>query len=144
MSEEIRVLIVDDDPHILLILRETLSRLGDQYSIVTVGDGMLAMKELDDGRFDLVITDVRMPGMDGIELVEAIRALKLDMPVIWITAYGCPELLDDYKRLNVNCCLNKPLRISEIRQAFLQALEDSHAPTDEKMRGSNQQGGTHE
>lgn len=127
MTGHRRILLADDDPRVLLILRATIERMREGYQIVTTGDGAEALEEIEDEPFDLVITDVRMPGLSGIELVEAIRALNINTAVIWITAYGCHRLQDKCDRLNVYCCLDKPLRISEIRQAVLKALETNVA-----------------
>lgn len=123
MTKHKRILIADDDPRVLLILRTTLERMKNGYRIVAARDGTEALHKVAAQPFDLVVTDVRMPGIDGIELVEAIRASKLNMAVIWITAYGCNKLQAECDRLDVYCCLDKPLRIGEIRQAALEALK---------------------
>lgn len=117
-----RILIADDDPNVLLILRTTLERMSDEYRIETVQDGIDALAKVEDEPFDLVITDVRMPGIDGIKLVEEIRALDDDMALIWITAYDCHRLQDKGNQLNVYRCLDKPLRIGQIRQVVQGAL----------------------
>ena len=123
MTKPARILLADDDPRVLLILRTTLERMKNGYEIVATRDGTEALHTITAQPFDLVITDVRMPGLDGIELVEAIRASKLNMAVIWITAYGCHKLQEECDRLDVYRCMDKPLRIGEIRQAALEALE---------------------
>jgi CheY-like chemotaxis protein len=128
VTKNTRILIADDDPRVLLILRTTLERMKNGYSIVAAQDGAEALQKVAAQPFDLVITDVRMPGIDGIELVEAIRASRLNMAVIWVTAYGCHRLHEECDRLNVHRCLDKPLRIGEIRQAALEALETNMRP----------------
>lgn len=127
MVEQRRILIADDDPAVLLILQATLERMENGYGIVAARDGAEALQEVLSQPFDLVITDVRMPGLDGIELVEAIRASKVTVAVIWITAYGCQNLRSECERLNVYCCLDKPLRIGEIRRAAKEALASKAA-----------------
>ena len=128
MTKHVRILIVDDDPRVLLILRTTLERMKNGYRIVAARDGAEALQKVTAQPFDLVITDVRMPGIDGIELVEAIRASTLNTAVIWITAYGCHRLQAECERLDVYRCLDKPLRIGQIRQAALGALETNRGP----------------
>jgi DNA-binding NtrC family response regulator len=103
------------------------------YRVVTAQDGTEALRMVTAQPFDLVISDVRMPGIDGIELVEAIRASKLNTAVIWVTAYGCHRLQAESDRLNVYCCLDKPLRIGEIRQAALEALETIMGPEETEV-----------
>jgi CheY-like chemotaxis protein len=123
-----RILIVDDDPRVRLILRAALERMKDGYEIVAVGGGVEALEHVRDGPFALVISDVRMPGIDGIELAEGIRAMGMDIALIWITAYGCHKLQAEGERLDIDRCLDKPLSIQEIRQAALDALDDDLIP----------------
>ena len=122
MSQHKRILVADDDARVLLILRATLERMKNGYQVVEAHDGAEALAKIEDGPFDLVITDIRMPRVDGLELTEAIRALPGNTAVIWITAYGCHKLQAECDRLGVYRCLDKPLRIGEIRQAALEAL----------------------
>jgi CheY-like chemotaxis protein len=123
-----RILIVDDEPRVLSILGVILDRMNKMeqikygFEIVTADGGKQALREVEQGAFDLVISDVIMPGMGGVELVEAIRALGLETAVIWITAFGSQALQADRKRLDVHSCLDKPLLINEIRQAALDAM----------------------
>jgi two-component system response regulator HydG len=128
VTKHAQILIADDDPRVLLILRTTLERMKNGYRIVAARDGTEALQKVTAQPFDLVITDVRMPGIDGIELVQAIRASTLNTAVIWITAYGCHRLQAECDRLDVYRCLDKPLRIGEIRKAALGALETNMGP----------------
>ncbi len=125
MTEHKRILIVDDDPKVLLVLQAILERMGKRYHISTAQDGSTALAMIEaDKPFDLLVADIRMPGVNGIKLVETIRASDLNTVVIWIAAYGCHKLEAVRKQLNVYRCLDKPLRIEEIRQAVLDALQD--------------------
>lgn len=123
-----RILIVDDEPRVLSILGTILDRMNKierinyGFEIVTANGGKQALDEVKQENFDLVISDVIMPEMGGVELVEAIRALGLETAVIWITAFGSQAMQADKKRLNVHSCLDKPLLINEIRQAALDAM----------------------
>lgn len=80
------VLVVDDDNHMQIALKESLARVG--YNVCTVDDGRQAMAEIDRNVFDLVITDVKMPHLGGIELLKAIKEASPFMPVILMTGYG--------------------------------------------------------
>jgi CheY-like chemotaxis protein len=93
------------------------------------------LTKFEEAEFDLVITDFLMPGKNGIELVEEIRG-RLDdpVPVIMITAFASDELRSDNDRLDVFCCLDKPLKIGDIRQAAYDALEDRPPPADEPIK----------
>lgn len=133
-----RILIADDDPRILLILNEALKRMDGDYKITTARDGSQAFKECQKQPFDLLITDIRMPEMDGVELVDAVRNFDQDIAVIWITAFNTRQLRDDCSRLKVNHCLDKPLRINEIRQAALQAMGEIPLSINAKQKWSEQ------
>jgi DNA-binding NtrC family response regulator len=122
MSTLRRILLVDDDTHVLFVLQETLATLGDRYEIATAQNGQSALARIREAHFDLVITDLRMPDIDGVELTEAIRALSPTTGVIWMTAYDCRTLTTDATRLEVFRCLDKPLEIDEIRDTVREAL----------------------
>ncbi|MGD8403499.1 MAG: response regulator [Anaerolineales bacterium] len=122
MNEHKRILLVDDDSSVLLVMRATLENLEKDTELVTAGSGKEALMKFKQEAFDLVISDVKMPGIDGIELVEAIRRLDTNAAVIWITAYGCRKLEENMQRLDVYRCLEKPLRIQEIRLAAREAM----------------------
>lgn len=118
-----RILVVDDDERVLFVLHDILAGLGSEYEIVTAQNGYEALDKARGIPFDLLITDLRMPGMDGVELTEAVRTLSPSTVVIWITAYGSQETNAEARRLGVYCCLDKPLEVAEIRQTAREALE---------------------
>jgi CheY-like chemotaxis protein len=122
LCPEKRILIADDDPGVLFIMRAALLGLGEEYEVVAAKDGVQALDHIQRHPFDLVVTDLRMPGMDGVELTEAIRADCPETAVIWMTAYGTDAVRADGQRLGVALYLDKPLRIAGIRQAVAGAL----------------------
>ena len=117
-----RIIVVDNDPHVLFVLRHTVAGLGNDYEIVASTEAATALEELQKHHADLIITDIFMEGMDGIELTERVREVTDDVPVIWITAHGCHRLVTKVEDLRVFRCLDKPLRISEIRRVAREAL----------------------
>ncbi|MBU0496159.1 MAG: response regulator [Chloroflexi bacterium] len=127
MSTQTRILVVDDDDRVLFVLHDTLTLMGDEYEVVVARNGLDALGQVKADSFSLVITDLRMPGMDGVALTEAIRELAPDIAVIWMTAYGCYRMCDDVERLTVYRCLDKPLRIGKIRGVVREALENVRA-----------------
>jgi rubredoxin/CheY-like chemotaxis protein len=123
------ILVVDDDERVLFVLRRTLMKLSDEYEIVTARNGREALDKVGTRPFDLVITDLRMPGIDGVELTEQVKARNSGTVVIWVTAYGCHQVEAEVARLSVYKCLEKPLKVTEIRQIAQEALgsaENSH------------------
>lgn len=119
-----RILIVDDEEQVLLGLQEALEVLDGRYEVSVARGGVEAMQKVCQVPVDLVITDIRMPGMDGIDLTQAIRAQSPATAVIWMTAYGGGEIGTAARRLGVRRCLDKPLRVDSIRRVVRQLLED--------------------
>ena len=80
------ILIVDDNPSILKYIEDILESSG--HTIVKCADGMSAIDAVHSDSFDLVVSDLAMPGMDGFELVSEIRVLYPDIPIVIITGVG--------------------------------------------------------
>lgn len=118
-----RILVVDDEEHVLFTLRHTLAGLGREHEIVTSSSGHDALARAEEGIFDLLLTDLRMPEVDGVTLTEAIRVRHPGTVVIWMTAYGGAAVSAEAQRLGVYRCLDKPLEVSEIRRIVRLALE---------------------
>jgi DNA-binding NtrC family response regulator len=130
-----RILVVDDDHAMRLALSESLESCG--YDILAAENGREALELFKKGKFDLVVTDMKMPGMTGIEVLRGVKELSPDIPVILITAYGTvgtaveamkegaaefimkPFSLDDLEAVVkhvLNTFTKKPLQKQEILQ----------------------------
>src|SRR5512136_2532319 len=81
-----RVLVVDDEEDIRLLYKEELTDAG--YQVDLAADGPEALRKVEQARPDLMTVDLRMPGMDGIELLSRVRAMYRDLPIVICTAYG--------------------------------------------------------
>lgn len=81
-----KILFTDDEESIRLLYREEFEERG--YSVTLAGSGEEALEKFDSCNPDLMVIDIKMPGMDGIELLQRIREKTTDMPVILCTAYG--------------------------------------------------------
>jgi DNA-binding response OmpR family regulator len=80
-----RILIVEDEKNLCLLYKEELTKAG--YKVTAVADADAAFLQINKQTFDLIITDIRMPGKNGIELITQIMALRKDIPIIINTAY---------------------------------------------------------
>ena len=80
------ILVVDDEPNYLVILEELLAEEG--FEILTADNGASALEIAGEVDLDLILTDMQMPGISGLEVLETIKASNKDLPVIMITAYG--------------------------------------------------------
>ena len=81
-----RILVVDDEEDIRLLYQEELREAG--YQVTVAADGHEALRMVQQGRPDLMVVDIKMPGMDGVELLRRVREIYRDLPIIICTAYG--------------------------------------------------------
>jgi DNA-binding NtrC family response regulator len=114
------VLVVDDNAEHGQALAKIFERAG--YRVSTAGDGEEALKVLVDRPYDLILTDLRMPRMNGLELLRNIRGLSPDVPVLIITAFG--EWTSYIEAMDCGCVdyLSKPVRREDILLAARKAL----------------------
>jgi|YNPBryulayer2012_1023412.scaffolds.fasta_scaffold07583_2 DNA-binding NtrC family response regulator len=115
-----RILVVDDDRAILEDISEALVPGG--YEVVAEENPLVALEKLDEGEFDVVITDIRMPEMNGIELLKRVREKKAALPVIVMTAYGDVETAIACVNNHAYGFLAKPLDFSDLL-AMIQQIE---------------------
>ena len=120
-----RILLVDDEPDLLILLAKMLVAAG--HEAVTVDNGDAAIKRLVTSSFDLMMMDIRMRPMDGIELLTATRKLKPDMPVIMLTAYTDVDTIEKAKSLGAFAFLRKPFQLSELIDTVNRALMGANA-----------------
>ena len=129
MAVRKRILVVDDDPMVLFVFRDTLKDLGDAYEIVATQSGLEALHEIRETPFDLVITDLTMPDLGGVQLTEAIGQTRPDTIVVWITAFGCHSVSLDAARLGIYRCYDKPLEVDEILRITREVLDAGSVPS---------------
>ena len=116
------VLCVDDDPGIRELLYEIVTRLG--HSSTTAVDGIDALEKLADGHFDVVITDISMPHMDGIELIKKITTDFAVVDIIVITAYEITYKYKDIIALGASDFISKPFDINELEAKLNRILRE--------------------
>jgi len=119
-----RILIVDDEESVVFFLGENLAELGPGYKIETARSGEEALIRIAKQPFDLVITDLRMPGVDGLELLQTLHATQPDTRLILMTAYGSDQVEAEARRLKVYRYITKPFKIEDLVDAARQALGD--------------------
>lgn len=118
-----RVLVVDDEESIRELLSKTLA-LAD-YEIDLAPDGRTALDRLRLIQYDLLITDLRMPGVDGLTVIREARRLKADLPVIIITGYSSEASAIEAINLGVQGYLTKPFRVPRVLAAAAKALGET-------------------
>jgi YesN/AraC family two-component response regulator len=114
------VLIVDDDYN----FRESLIiALNDEYSVLDVGEGKRALELIKKDLIDIVILDIKLPDIDGIEVLRQIRKVDGKLPVILITAYGTKEIAIKSIKLHVDDYFDKPINIKELKRSIKSLLK---------------------
>jgi CheY-like chemotaxis protein/predicted regulator of Ras-like GTPase activity (Roadblock/LC7/MglB family) len=117
-----RVLIVDDEDNVTLVLSRSLAKLGDDYVIETANDSEEALEKIKETAYSLVITDYRMPDMNGVDLAMAIRNLSPQTQVVLMTAYGDRQLKNLAGNMELAGYLDKPFSMKDIRRIVEQAI----------------------
>jgi len=115
-----RILVVDDEEKMRRILELALVGMG--HDVVQAGDGQEALDRLSEGNFDLVLTDLRMPRLDGVGLLQALRERGEDMPVIVLTAHGTVESAVEAMKLGAVDYIIRPFEMSTVELAVSRAL----------------------
>ena len=116
-----RILIVEDEKSMREVLKILLE--GERYEVVSASDGLEGLSCLANDIFDLVITDIKMPKVDGFELLKKTKEISPDTIVIMITAFGTTEAAIEAMKSGAYDYINKPFKIDEIRLIVEKALE---------------------
>ncbi len=115
-----RILVADDEESIRELLAKTLA-LAD-YEVDTVADGKTALEQLRARPYDLLVTDLRMPGMDGLAVIREARRLQPHLPVVIITGYSTEANAIEAIDLGVSGYLTKPFRLPKVLNVAAKAL----------------------
>lgn len=131
-----KLLIVDDDPSLREFLEIFLAKEG--YKVDSAESGQQALELVRKGTYSLVITDVRMPGMDGVELLKQLKALDAGMPVVLVTAFASLDAAVAAMKEGAWDYLTKPFKIEELREVIENALSSRQNPTIKTVDRKNQ------
>ena len=117
-----KVLIVDDEETLTWSMARSLSKDRDKYEVVVANDGREALGLIRKSKFDLVITDIRMPDINGLDLLLRIKKEYPQTKVIIMTAYGSSDIRREANRRGSLYYVEKPFEISEIRKIIIDLL----------------------
>lgn len=117
-----KILVIDDEVDMLMMLRMLIEENTD-HRVETTNNPSEGLKRLTSESFDLVITDLKMPGIDGMELFAEIRKSVPHLPVILITAYGSQEVADEAIREGISDFITKPFKKDRILFSIQRSLE---------------------
>lgn len=123
-----RILIIDDDEEMRSLLKDFLEEEG--FETDSAGNGVDAFQKVDREPFDLIITDVRMPGLTGLDILPVLRRLQPEAFIIVITAFGGEEVYQRSRERGATAYLEKPIQFSKLRALVHQLILS-------KARGDN-------
>ena len=138
-----RILVIDDSPRIRSVLRQAVLE-PEGYTVLTAHDGEEGLKRALEERPDLVLLDVYMPRMTGLEVLQKLHEAQYEWPVILMTSHGSEETAVQAFRLGVRDYLRKPFKIEEVLARVQRTLVESQLRRDrerllKRLENSNQQ-----
>jgi DNA-binding response OmpR family regulator len=116
------ILVMEDDVNVAKGLKMVLNEEG--YAVDLAGTGELALKAFQERRFELLVADLRLPDIDGMEVIRQVKNTKPEMEVIVITGYGTPRIAVDAMKAGVRDFLPKPFTDEQIKAAVDEALKE--------------------
>jgi len=126
-GDDMKILVVDDEEGARELFNTILSDEGYEVSLAVNGED--ALSHMKNASFDLVVTDIKMPGMDGLQLLQEIRKTGSKADVIMVTAYGEVESYLKAMSLGAAEYINKPIRIKELKRIVHKVLTERKAKT---------------
>lgn len=112
-----KILVVEDSPTMSQLLTFILKKLKD-VDVVAVNDGVNGLKKISEGKYDLILTDINMPLMDGLKFISLVRGDKAnpnrDVPIVIITTEGEEEVRSEGMALGANSYITKPVKAGEV------------------------------
>lgn len=117
------ILVVDDEPNIRAMFQDALQRSG--YQVTTAASGGDALSLASDQRFDLTFLDIKMPGLNGVETLKALKQLNPDVNVVMITGYAAEDLVAASLDGGAFLCLPKPFGVAQILEIVRAISEEA-------------------
>ena len=124
MPDKVRVMVVDDDPMLLSLLTDTLDAIG--YTSLSMPDGESALKLVKDSNVDIIISDINLPGMDGMELLRKVKETAPQLPVILITGVAMNGIRSRAYEEGADGFLDKPFRIAVVETMIQRLLKHKY------------------
>ncbi|OGS21893.1 MAG: hypothetical protein A3J83_04710 [Elusimicrobia bacterium RIFOXYA2_FULL_40_6] len=122
MSQKTSILVVDDEQGIRDMLFFTLKQEG--YSVITAENGLEGISKFKDEKVDVVISDMKMPVMDGITMLKEIKKIKPEARVIVATGFGTPETESEIKESGAFIYMDKPFNLEILLSALVKAVAE--------------------
>ncbi|GAB1857173.1 sigma-54 dependent transcriptional regulator [Flavobacteriaceae bacterium MHTCC 0001] len=128
-----KILIIEDEAAIRRVLVKILSEESDAYNVEEAEDGLVGMDKIKKEDFDLVLCDIKMPKMDGVEVLEAIRKIKPEIPVVMISGHGDLDTAVNTMRLGAFDYISKPPDLNRLLNTVRNALDRKELVVENKI-----------
>ncbi len=115
-TRKLRILVVEDDGNIRRIMKDLLTM--DGHDVYVAADGEIGLKYLQSDTFDLIITDLGLPGINGWDLARASKRYQIDVPIISISSWQGKEAEEKTQESGIDIAIWKPFRIDQVHQAI--------------------------
>lgn len=126
MSQKLEILLVDDDKFVLEFVKSIINK--DLYNITDTMDSVLALEMVETNRPDIIISDIMMPGISGMELLRRTKTIDRNIPVIFITAYADLDMAMEAIEVGALDFIKKPVQEDLLEKALNKAVKSISAP----------------
>ena len=128
-----KILIIEDEAAIRRVLTKILSEESDAYIVEDAEDGMQGLEKIKNNDYDLVLCDIKMPKMDGVEVLEAVKKIKPEIPMVMISGHGDMETAIQTMRLGAFDYISKPPDLNRLLNTVRNALDKKQLVVENKI-----------
>jgi two-component system, NtrC family, nitrogen regulation response regulator NtrX len=128
-----KILIIEDEAAIRRVLTKILSEENDTYSVEEAEDGAQGLEKIKNNDYDLVLCDIKMPKMDGVEVLEAVKKIKPEIPMVMISGHGDMETAIQTMRLGAFDYISKPPDLNRLLNTVRNALDNKQLTVENKI-----------
>jgi DNA-binding NtrC family response regulator len=128
-----KILIIEDEAAIRRVLTKILSEENDSYLVEDAEDGLVGLEKIKNNDYDLVLCDIKMPKMDGVEVLEAVKKLKPEIPMVMISGHGDMETAIQTMRLGAFDYISKPPDLNRLLNTVRNALDKKQLVVENKI-----------
>jgi two-component system nitrogen regulation response regulator NtrX len=128
-----KILIIEDEPAIRRVLTKILSEENDRYQVEEAEDGLQGMEKIKNTDFDLILCDIKMPKMDGVEVLEATKKIKPEIPIVMISGHGDMETAINTMRMGAFDYISKPPDLNRLLNTVRNALDKKKLVVENKI-----------
>ena len=118
-----KILVIEDEASIRRVLKKIISEENDSYHVEEAEDGLLGIEMIKNNDYDLVLCDIKMPKMDGVEVLEKAKKIKPEIPIVMISGHGDLDTAVNTMRLGAFDYISKPPDLNRLLNTVRNALE---------------------